>query len=63
MITHTALTFYRKVINFFGDTLSRGVRCNQKVIKSNQNTLNNKTPESPVKSSNSGISLSGEGGI
>ena len=63
MITHTALTFYRKVINFFGDTLSRGVRCNQKVIKSNQNTLNNKTPESPVKSSNSGISRSGEGGI
>ena len=80
MITHTALTFSRKVINFFGDTisvrgargacgrgargtLSRGVRCNQKVIKSNQNTLNNKTPESPVKSSNSGISPSGEGGI
>ena len=63
MITHTALTFSRKVISFFGDTLRRGVRCNQKVIKSNQITLNNKTPESPVKSSNSGISTNGEGGI
>jgi len=29
----------------------------------NQNALNNKTPESLAKSSNSGISLSGEGGF
>ena len=59
----TALLFSGKVINFFEGTLSRGVGCNQKVIKSNQNALNNKTPEPLVKSSNSGIPSSGEGGI
>jgi len=52
-----------KVINLFLTAIRRGAKCNQKVIKSNQNTLNNKTPESLVNSSNSGIPPSGEGGI
>ena len=52
-----------KVINFFQTTLRRGAKCNQKVTKSNQITLNNKTPESLDYTSNSGISRSGEGGI
>ena len=63
MITHTALTFSRKVINFFRDTLSRGVRCNQKVIKSNQNGLNMKKPRTVDFSTNSGLPTNGEGGI
>ena len=63
MRDHAALIFSGKVINFFGDTLSRGAGCNQKVIKSNQNALNNKTPEPLDFTSNSGILLSGEGGI
>ena len=52
-----------KVINFFQTTLRRGAKCNQKVTKSNQIALNNKTPESLDFTSNSGISTHGEGGI
>ena len=44
-------------------TLRRGVRCNQKVTKSNQIASDIKKPRTVVFTTNSGLHLSGEGGI